>query len=197
MITGASGFSSDRLQWLPKLSAMSETDTHTQTLMRQAERLLTRVLTRDDLYLLPKTLSQAAAKRARRGLRQLEAYLRRVLIVLALKMEPDLVPGTRPLIKIHRAKKQATSAPGLRIFDAQTPSPEWDTLKDRSRRKSDIDSCVVPAAPFLDRLVALKAIIDAPEARAKRLALHMARRRPGWLLAPDFGRKLLPANVGT
>jgi len=39
---------------------------------------------------------------------------------------------------------------------------------------------------LLARLAALKKLVDAPEARARRLAFHLARRRPGPVLAPVF-----------
>ncbi|MEL6387759.1 MAG: hypothetical protein AAFR00_10435, partial [Pseudomonadota bacterium] len=40
--------------------------------------------------------------------------------------------------------------------------------------------------PLLGRLAALKALVDAPARRARRLAFYLARRRPGLLLAPVY-----------
>ena len=53
----------------------------------------------------------------------------------------------------------------------------------------------VPARGLLQRLSALKAILDNPEPRARRLAWSLARNRPGILLAAQ-GRAV-PARWGT
>ncbi|NBC20961.1 MAG: hypothetical protein GVY06_07975 [Alphaproteobacteria bacterium] len=54
--------------------------------------------------------------------------------------------------------------------------------------------CAAPPAPrggpvvaraLLKRLCDLRGLIDHPAPRARRLAWYLARRRPGWLLAPD------------
>ncbi|MEM1087914.1 MAG: hypothetical protein AAGH90_09295, partial [Pseudomonadota bacterium] len=58
-----------------------------------AAKLLASVTARDHLQLNPATITKAAAKRLRQGLRQIEAYLRRVLILMALMLEPGLKPN--------------------------------------------------------------------------------------------------------
>ncbi|MEM7766065.1 MAG: hypothetical protein AAF253_01090 [Pseudomonadota bacterium] len=153
----------------------------------QGDGLYARVLSRDDLHLRPERLSRAAARRLRAGIAALESWIRRVLLLMALTLEPDLAPSGRPWVKIHRPRR-ATHLPlsrsPLRIFPADTPfNPD---LFSALRRGGGFDRRPVWAAPLLARLAALKAIIDAPEARARRLAFHIARKRPGLLIPPPY-----------
>ena len=55
----------------------------------------------------------------------------------------------------------------------------------------------VQAAPLLARLSALKALLDAPDARARRLAFHLARRRPGPIIPPCLNQPGVPRRYGT
>ncbi|MEM7493136.1 MAG: hypothetical protein AAF296_07105, partial [Pseudomonadota bacterium] len=62
-------------------------------------------------------------------------------------------------------------------------SSRFEALKHRPRTPNT-GRTQVPARPLLERLTQLRALIKAPQARARKLAWHMARRRPGLMLAP-------------
>ena len=165
---------------------------------QQGDLLLARVVSRDNLQLAPSQLSKAAAARLRQGIRALEAYLRRVLFCLALALEPNLTPETRARNPRER-KPVFVSKPYFALLTSQADCPDfaellhdpWADPKPRPPR-----GLPVFAAPLLARLSALKALLEAPTGRAKRLAFHLARRRPGWLMPP--GREAdVPRRWGT
>lgn len=54
-----------------------------------AELFAAKVLSRDNLHLGPREVSRAAVLRLKQGILALEAYLRRVLFLLALQFEHD------------------------------------------------------------------------------------------------------------
>jgi hypothetical protein len=64
--------------------------------LAQAVQLHARVIGRSELLGRPEFVIKAVAARLRTGVRALEAFLRRVLILMALEMEPDLVFVPRP-----------------------------------------------------------------------------------------------------
>ncbi|MEM7768684.1 MAG: hypothetical protein AAF253_14560 [Pseudomonadota bacterium] len=164
--------------------------THSATLFdhlqTHGDRLHARVLARDDLQLAPWRLSRAAAARLRAGIAALESWLRRVLLLLALELEPTLTPRQTPYNPVHRPCTVPRRASRLRVFpaDAATDPHRFDALRRRGRPWSN--GRPVHAAPLLSRLARLKALVDAPQARARRLAFHIARRRPGPLFVPAY-----------
>ncbi|MEL7231405.1 MAG: hypothetical protein AAGJ85_02720, partial [Pseudomonadota bacterium] len=159
---------------------------------------LSSVLARDNLHLGPLVISNAAAKRVARGLRHLEAYLRRVLILMALTIEPSLKPNLRENSpKSPKTPRNGRSEAALRLLERRAPPPDFYALQERPRSPKDTRPKQVPAKPFIDRLAAIKALIEAPHARARRLAYALHRRRPGPMLAPDIGRGLVPSRLGT
>ena len=154
-----------------------------------------------DAHLAPVRLSGAATGRLRAGIAALESWLRRVLILLALELEPALQPG-RPYAKYRRRRRLAPRRHSLRIFPSGRPLDA--ATRDRLRRLprgrrwqagfgADLSGGAgssgqpsVWAAPLLARLSALRDLVEAPEARARRLAWHLARRRPGRFRAPRY-----------
>ncbi len=163
---------------------------------RQGALLLARVWTRDDLHLGPALISQAAARRLKAGLRALEAYLRRVLFLLALSFEAGLSAANHPRIIYARAPRKASLVSRFRLFVGEQALP--DSWSDSWRGASSIpQKPLVFTAPYLARLRDLRGLLKAPEARARRLAWSLARRRPGLLLAPDAGDVLVPRRYGT
>ena len=162
--------------------------------LREAERIYFEALGRDDLHLRPLYVSQAVARRARQAIRALEAFLMRLLMVMALAIEPTLNPsGTPRPIRMAPAGKRALS-PGFRIKFAES-------MKDFPFMADGVPGAggwrerpvALPAAPLLSRLGFLRAVIADPGPRARRLAFHLARRKPGWLAAPGEAR--LPARA--
>jgi len=164
---------------------------------RLGARLLSDIEARDGAHLKPAYLTKAAAARLKAGLRAVEAYLRRVLLCLALEMEPALTPDQSEYVKYARGPSPVRTAARFRILDRFAAFPEGGIERARSHTSSLFRKQPVPAAPLLLRLSALKTLLAAPEARARRLALYLARYRPGPLLPPGFGRSCVKRRYGT
>lgn len=163
---------------------------------RQGLGLLADVMTRDNLHLAPKRISRAALSRLRTGLRALEAYLKRVILLLALKLEPELTPNTSIHVKHHKPRPHTTRVGRLAILSQGRDWPGTKILQSPMYKIAPRGAPVL-AAPYLDRLTHIKKLIEAPEKRARRLAYYLARRRPGWLLPPGPSRFRFPARFGT
>ncbi|MEO0548651.1 MAG: hypothetical protein AAFZ91_01930 [Pseudomonadota bacterium] len=163
---------------------------------RQGDLLIARVISRDDLQLGPATLSKAAAARLRAGLRALEAYLRRLILCLALQLEPELQPAAIPSQRPRERKPTFIPKLRFRIFTGERDFPDdFDSHPSRSAAQSFAPDRI-EAAPLVAKLRALKALLEDPAARARRLAFSIRRKRPGPLLAP--GRDThVPRRWGT
>ena len=172
---------------------MAQAAGYLEFLQRQGAGLCARLLSRDGLNLRPALLSQAAARRLRAGLRALAAFLRRVLIVLALGLEPGL--KLRGAVRRPRRRRALSPVFALqfRVFVGEGAWPASGFDFARAPRRNG----PVLAAPLLAQLAALGALLSDPQARARRLAFHLARERPGPLLAPQIGRACLPTRFGT
>lgn len=161
-----------------------------------------RVLSRDDGHLAPETLTRAAAARLRSGIRALEAWLRRVILCLALQLEPTLQPDRSEYVKLDRPRRLAPPRPRLRMFAdgrllfAGERFPRGG-LPASGPRAGLARPDTIWAAPLLARLAALRPLIEAPDARARRLAFHLARRRPGPLPVPGARGAVRPRQFGT
>ncbi|MDJ0921293.1 MAG: hypothetical protein QNI84_09205 [Henriciella sp.] len=178
-------FQSDRICVHGILLRMSFTADPLVHLQAQGELLIARIVSRDDLQLAPVQISKAAATRLRQGLRALEAYVRRVLFCLALALEPGLKPDNCPRNPRERAPN-FDRKPGFKLFTGEQDCPDFTDFHDpwADPKPRPPHGQPVLAAPLLGRLNALKTLLKNPAARAKRLAFHLARYRPGWLFAP-------------
>ena len=169
--------------------------------LRLAEGIYDRVMARDNLFTRPCFITQAVLGRLRTGVRALEAFLRRILILIALEMEPELIYVRHPenlawaKAKIPRVKKYALliyppPAPGglPDFFDTNTraPAPEWD------RDDAIWGQPKVPIGNWLDRLDYLRDLAKDPVKKARRLAYKLARYRHGILMPPSQHHRLLP-----
>ena len=154
------------------------------------------VLARDNLQLAPRLISRAAATRLRAGIAAVEAYLRRLILQLALHMEAGLTPDPRAYIKRHGMPRRQHPASRLAIFTGERDFPGIEAVFSHRFAGTRAAFGPVPAAALLARLAALKALAEAPAARARKLAFHLARRRPGPLLAPGSARGGLKACYG-
>jgi hypothetical protein len=166
--------------------------------------MLDRVRVRDNLYLQwPAFASQAVAKRLATGLRHVEAYLRRVLLVMALELEPTLVDVPRSAGRSQRrnAKAKGKAAPHFCILPKELP-PSFAMLQAFEKRKESLtnkgirDPQPVPMARLYERLDHLAAIVNDPLKRANRLAFHLARKKEGPILARNQMLRL-PGFWGT
>lgn len=145
-------------------------------------------------------MRKAVAARLRKGVRALEAFLRRILILMALELEPDLVAKLQ-FENLARAKARKVRARKafLRIFPSPSGAHTFD-FKQRlgAPRTSEIPSHAaalppvkVPIAHWFRQLDYLQTIINDPVAKAKRLAFSLARRHHGLLMAPDQHRRVM------
>lgn len=170
--------------------------------------IYTRVIGRDGLILRPDFASKAVLGRLRSGIRALEAYLRRVLILLALEMEHELVFVWKPEnLARAKASKPRLKKPFLRIYPTDIDAKHPDFAKRFLDRSSWADLAanapishqdaitspppVVPIGRWLDHLDHLHAIAREPVKKARRLAFSLARSRHGFLMAPQEHPRIL------
>jgi hypothetical protein len=133
--------------------------------------------------------SATQARKFKQGLRLVEAYLRRVLIVMALELEPTLVEPQTPMKRPH-GRKVKTKSISFRIFDdgcttAQLEAMEAVFAEQKWTQTKKAPKPVV-TSKLHHRLEYLAKIAANPLSRAKMLAMHLARSRHGVLLAPDI-----------
>jgi hypothetical protein len=141
----------------------------------------------------PEVASKAVAARVAAGLRLVEAYLRRVLIVMALEIEPSLVDAPKPMrLRRSNGRRKAARPAGFKVLDRGRIALPEDVLlgfkQDRAgpHTSASPSRTPVPMGSLYRRLDLLAALAADPLGRARRLAFHLARTRPGPMLAPDL-----------
>ena len=145
------------------------------------------VTARDGLYLRPQSVNRAAAARFRSAVLALLAYVRRLIVTLALQMEHQLVeapPRFRPA-------RRGWPGPAQRIR-ILVQGRGWPGGLDSSFVQSDgwaPKGRLVPTASLFAQLDELAELIRHPVPRARRLAWHFARRAR-FVGVPDFGARL-------
>jgi hypothetical protein len=93
-------------------------------LIATAQSLVDAVGARDDVYLRHATRRQAVAQRLVSGLRLLRAFLRRLIILIALELEWGLVDRRGEMKRPHKRKMKLTLAKlSLTCFDPDKASP--------------------------------------------------------------------------
>jgi hypothetical protein len=163
-------------------------------LIATAQSLASAVRARDNLYLRPATARQSVAARMGSGLRVLRAFLRRLIILIALDLEWGLVDTRGAMKRPHGHKAKSSSAKfNLTCFDADKVSP-WlnsDGPQFKARAKRGQNTPVpVDMTTLFAQLDFLARVAANPLAKAKRLAFHMARTRPGVILPPDSPQRI-------
>ncbi len=166
-----------------------------ETLIRHGLLLAANVISRDNLNLGPTAISLAAAARLRRGLRAMHAYLRRVVILMALQFEPHLTLDNRPLPRRSDTRKFRRPAPSIPIL--RNDRPRNDRLFESPFTAPGNAATIIDPAPLISHFRTLKKLLAAPEDRARRLAFHLARRKTGLILPPDLYSALIRNRDGT
>jgi hypothetical protein len=92
-------------------------------LIATAQSLASAVNARDNLYLRPKWARQAVAMRLASGLIVLRAFLRRLVILIALELEWGLVDKRGPMKRPHKRKSKSRAVLTLGGLDVQGASP--------------------------------------------------------------------------
>ena len=151
--------------------------------------LVAAVNTRDNLHLRPPVACKSVAARLASGLAVLRAFLRRLIILIALDMEWGLVDTRGEMKRPHGRKSTSTSTPSLKGLDAANVSPwlksdgpQFNTVQDSQTYSTPIPIDMTKLYAQLDFLAGIAA---NPIAKAKRLAFHLARTRHGILMAPE------------
>jgi hypothetical protein len=189
------------------LSAMNPLAAFTM-LIATAQNLAAAVNTRDELHLRPQFARKAVAARLVSGLMVLKAFLRRMILLIALDLEWTLVDMRGEMKRPHgrKAKSSATRL-NLRILDADKPSP-WSggncpkfviakMYEPRQVRDHRYNPPVfIDMAKLYAQLTFLAGIASNPVPKAKRLAFHIARTREGIIMAPE-GPKRIAGRWGT
>jgi hypothetical protein len=165
-------------------------------LLSVVRALIDAVRVRDNLHLDRAEFARAAvAKRLASCLGYVEAYLRRVLLVMALELEPMLEDKRGPMRRPHgRKAKGGVVAPArFVILNERLGAFPEDTLHAIAQRNALRPKPQGRPAPqpiamarLFQRLDTLAAIAREPLARAKRLAFHLARNREGPIIAPNL-----------
>jgi hypothetical protein len=170
-------------------------------LITTGQLLASAVTTRDNLHLRPAVSTKAVAGRLITGMILLRAYLRRLIILIALKLEWDLIDKRGPMKRPHGRKMTPTSAKlSLTCLDSVKPSPWLNShgpkFKARSTAPAFDQPVPVNMAGLYAQLDFLAGIAANPLAKAKRLAFHLARKREGIIMAP-LGPKRVAGRWGT
>jgi hypothetical protein len=160
-------------------------------LIATAQSLAAAVTTRDNVHFRRPTERKAVAERLVSGLRLLRAFLRRLVILIALELEWSLVDTRGPMKRPHGRKMKPSSAKlSLTCFDADKVSP-WLNNDGPSNPPVYVDM-----AGLYAQLDFLSGIAANPLAKAKRLAFYLARKKHGLFMAPS-GPWRIPGRWGT
>ncbi len=161
--------------------------------LSQAVQLHSRVACLDELITRPLFVRKAVAARLRAGIRALTAFLRRILILMALEIEHDLVAKVQAE-NLARAKASMplTKKPFLLIYPKSDRPQDFDfrptfgASVGSNLPSFDASSLpvTVPIGRWLAQLDHLHKIALDPLAKARRLAFSLARSHHGILMAP-------------
>jgi hypothetical protein len=184
---------SDPFSLRPMLRAMNPLAAFTM-LIATAQSLVAAVNTRDDLHLRPEVARKAVAARLVSGLAVLRAFLRRLILLIALDLEWGLVDTRGVMKRPHGRKAKSSTKLNLRILDADKPSlwlggncPKFAMTNNswQGQRDGYNPPVYVDMAKLYAQLNFLTGIAANPHAEAKRLAFHLARTRQGIIMAPE------------
>jgi hypothetical protein len=167
-------------------------------LIATAQSLADAVSARDHVYLRHPTQRKAVAQRLVSGLRLLRAFLRRLVILIALDLEWGLVDKRGEMKRPHKRQMKPSSAKlSLICFDADKVSPwlnaDGPSFKPRAKSQNEPGtnpSVHITMTSLYAQLDFLANIAANPLAKAKRLAFHLARKRHGIFMAPSGPRRI-------
>lgn len=166
-------------------------------LIATAQSLVAAVTTRDNLHLRPALVRQAVAMRLRSGMRVLRAFLRRLIILMALELEWTLVDKRGDMKRPHGRTSKSSAAIGIQGLDMQGASPWLNAegpqfkVKVKSGYNGPIEFDMARLYAQLDYLAKIAA---NPVAKTKCLAFHLARtydfNSKGVIIAPKGPRRI-------
>jgi hypothetical protein len=157
-------------------------------LIATVQSLAAAVTTRDNLHIRPTLASKAVAARLVSGMRLLRAFLRRLIILIALEMEWHLVDTRGEMKRPHGRKTKSSAGFALGGLEANKVSP-WLNRDGPQFNTAAKQTRATPISIDMTRLYAqldfLAQIAANPIVKAKRLAFHLARKRHGIIMAPQ------------
>jgi hypothetical protein len=168
-------------------------------LITTAQSLVAAVTTRDNLHIRPAFARKSVAARLRSGMIVLRAFLRRLIILIALDMEWHLVDNRGPMKRPHGRKSISLSKLNLKLLDDMRVSPWLNAVGPsfkpviKTGRMPPVDIGMSQLYAQLDFLAGIAA---DPSAKAKRFAFHLARTYEGIIMAPA-GPKRIAGLWGT
>jgi hypothetical protein len=173
-------------------------------LIATAQSLAAAVNTRDNLHLRPHFARKSVATRLVSGMRLLRAFLRRLVILIALDLERGLI-DTRGVMK-RPHKRKSTSSTGFTLggLDPHKVSPWLNAVGPNFKPR--ISAChddgrntpvPVDMAKLYAQLDFLSKIAANPITKAKRLAFHLARTQHSIVIIPPEGPQHIAGRWGT
>jgi hypothetical protein len=173
-------------------------------LIATSQSLVAAVKTRDNLHLRPALARKAVAARLRSGMIVLRAFLRRLIILMALDLEWGLVEARGEMKRPHGRKSKSTSAKfSLKGLDNAKASawlegawPQFKPVVKIANAHWHNAPVEIDMAKLYAQLDFLAKIAANPTAKAKRLAFHLARTYQGMIIAPQ-GPKRIAGRWGT
>jgi hypothetical protein len=166
---------------------MEREDTFIAFSLKQAGLALIGVVGRTGVHLSPVVLRQRIAAKARAHLKSLEAFMRRLLLLMALRIEHEITPDMSEATARSNAPKMARQNASFSLFESQrasAPPPDFSNFAYGFSRP-------ILAAPIIARIKNLQAILEAPNAYARRMAFRLARQREDQhTVLPGIGQSL-------
>jgi hypothetical protein len=156
----------------------------------------------DPNFIWPKFASKSVAGKLRSAIGLIEAYLRRVLLTMALEIEKSLVDNRRPLKRVKDRKRRLKKSVRFPVqFVPYRPLTDkvlykFDLAAKLRRERPRQIPKLVPMGKLYRRLDWLWEVAENPVKRATRLAYNLARRREGPIIAPNCGLRM-PQRYGT
>jgi hypothetical protein len=170
------------------LNAMNPLASFTM-LIATAQSLADAVNVRDNVYLRPALATKAVAARLRSGLIVLRAFVRRLIILIALEMEWSLVDTRGAMKRPHGRVSKSHAVLNLGGLETYKDS-SWLNGYGPETYQTPIGPTQINMAKLYAQLDYLAKLAADPAAKAKRLAFHMARTHEGMILAPQGPRRI-------
>ncbi|HPE49667.1 MAG TPA: hypothetical protein PLR76_14785 [Hyphomonas sp.] len=145
--------------------------------LHEVRRGLAEAVVAAGLHLKPDTLAQAAARRVKARMKELEIILRRLIVLIALSLTLAPAKPRAPKPKDAEAEPVLTKSQPLWNFALAGETVVCSLDGPAFPGIAGHVSGPAPAAPLLRRFDALARILRAPERYARRVARVLERRR--------------------
>ncbi|MEM9573215.1 MAG: hypothetical protein AAF996_17235, partial [Pseudomonadota bacterium] len=189
---------------------MSETPSLSTLAISEVDKAVTGLIGWTNIHLSIKRVTKTRLRRASAQLRALETLLRRLIMYLALQMELEPRTDSPPTGKAGASETDNTpiqTPEGIEIAHfprVRTPhlslTPGYEdgrAAPDFSELSHRVTPTRILAKRFAQRIIAIRKVIDAPEAHAKRLAHRLRTMRAAREPAPILLPQIVPRGMST